>query len=247
MNQALDYAVLCGIIDYNPLSGVKINKKMFRKVKKKPNESQVFTDAEMNAIAELAYRDFHSRCKVYQLSPLALIFQFLTGVRIGELCALSYADLERENYIHVQRMLRRDLKEVVDYTKTDAGDREIYLVEEARQIIHLCKERQKELGVETEYIFSVTEKPITERCLIDLLKKYTKELDIPYRSSHKVRKTAGSLIVDKLNINAAREMLGHEDERTTLKFYTFDRTPKGEKEKSLEKAFSRTKSEHKAV
>lgn len=238
-NQALEYAVAREIIDSNPMSSVKINAKLFRKVKKKPNETQVYSDMEKNSIIPLAYRDFHTRCKVYQLSPLALIFQFLTGVRIGELCALKYSDLERENYIHVQHMLRRDLKEVVEYTKTEAGDREIYLVKEAREIIDLCRERQRELGVNTDYIFSVTEMPITERCVIDLLKKYTKELDILYRSSHKVRKTAGSTIVDAVNINTAREMLGHEDERTTLKYYCFDRTPKDERENQFEEAFLR--------
>ncbi len=50
-----------------------------------------------------------------------------------------------------------------------------------------------------------------------------------------------STIDSKVNINTAREMLDHEDERTTLKYYCFDRTPDDEREKQFEEAFSRRK------
>ena len=43
-----------------------------------------------------------------------MLFQFQTGIRIGELCVIRYEDLtEQRGYIHIQRMLRRDTSEVV--------------------------------------------------------------------------------------------------------------------------------------
>jgi integrase len=224
MRQALSYAIDLHIISANPMDSVKIDKKVFRKDKKKPDATQVFSDSEKSQIIKLAWKDFEEKVKVYELSPLALIFQFQTGLRIGELCSVRYEDIECEDYIHIQRMVRRDTKEVVPHSKTDEGDRQVFLTTEAKRIIAVAKARQEELKVRSDgYIFSIDNKPITERCIISLLKKYCKNLGILYRSSHKVRKTYGSDLLDAgVSINTTRMMLGHSDEKTTLKYYCFD-------------------------
>ena len=224
IRQMLDYAVDLGIIPHNPMLNLKIDKKMFQTEKKKSDVTQVFTDEEKARIIELAWQDFHNQTKVYLLSPLALIFQFLTGLRIGELCTVKYEDIESKDYIHIQRMLRRDTGEVVPHTKTDSGDRYVYLTNEAKHIIQIAKECQENLHVDCGgYIFSINGKPLTERCIIDLLKKYCKNENILYRSSHKVRKTYGSnLLNNGICVNTVRRLLGHTDERTTLKYYCYD-------------------------
>ena len=121
-------------------------------------------------------------------------------------------------------MVRRDTKEIVPHTKTDCGDRFVYLTEEAKRIIATAKERQRELRVNSEgYIFSLTDEPIPERCISSLLKKYCNKLGILHRSSHKIRKTYGSSLLEGgVSINTTRIMLGHSDEKTTLKYYCFD-------------------------
>lgn len=224
MRQALAYAVDLDIIPSNPMEAVKIDKKIFTKEKKKPDYTQVYTLDEKKQISALAWEDFKEAVKYYELSPLALVFQFQTGLRIGELCAIRYEDIENKDYIHIQRMIRRDSKEVVAHTKTDCGDRYIYLTKEARKIIATAKKRQEELKVPSNgYIFSLSDKPIPESCIISLLKKYCNKLGILYRSSHKVRKTYGSALLEGgVSINTTRIMLGHSDEKTTLKYYCFD-------------------------
>lgn len=176
--------------------------------------------------------------KDYRLSPLALIFQYQTGVRIGELVILRYEDIETENYIHIQRMYRRDTHEVVEHTKSDDGDRQVYLTEKARRIIRAAREYQQSHGYPDDgYIFALGDQIIPQRCINSLLMKYCKILDIPYRSSHKNRKSYGSALLNNgVSINTARQMLGHADEETTLKYYCYDQSLSSEKEKSLEKA-----------
>lgn len=226
LRQVLLYAVDLHIIDCSPFQNVHIDgRRVFRKVKKKPSHTQIFSHDEYEKILEFAWNDFHNRTKIYVLSPLALIFQFQTGMRIGEICTLRYDDIEIPDEIHVQRMIRRDENLVVDHTKTDAGDRNIILSDDAKMIIRACREYQNEIGVDSDgYIFSINGKPLTERSIADLYRKYCKWLGIDQKSSHKARKTYISTLLDNnVNINTVREMVGHTDEHTTLANYCFDR------------------------
>lgn len=243
MRQLLDYAVDKEIIKSNPIQNIKVDSKLFRREKKKPDNTQVFTRDEVRLIEQLAWEDYYNRSKKYQLAPLAVLFQFQTGVRIGELCTLRYEDITG-NYIHIQRMLQRYPCKVVSRTKTSCGDREIYLTETARSIIKACQHRQKELGVETDgYIFSIIDgRPLSYISVEDSYTKYCKEIGIPHKSSHKARKTFISALIDSaVNINTIRQMAGHSDERTTYNSYVFDRHPESEKNQMIEEALNNMK------
>ena len=226
LRQALDYAVDTGVIPTNPFSLVKVDsRRMFRKVLKKPDETQVFNDEEFKKIIELAYDDYLTTKSIYPLAPLAVIFQMNTGVRVGELCALQYSDIERENYIHVQRMLRWSTGEVVDHTKTSYGDRLVPLTDDAKKVIALTKTRHN-----GSYIFSTTDSFLPHYAVCDLYVKYCKKIGCTIKRSHKSRKTYISTLIDaNVNINSIRKIVGHADERTTLGNYCFDR--KTEKER----------------
>ena len=127
---------------------------MFQKVKKKPDYTQVFLTNEIKPLAQMAWEDFfHSNRLVHKLAPLAILFQFQTGLRIGELCAVRYEDLESDNSIHIQRMFRYETNEIVEHTKTDCGDRIIPLTDLAMKYIQLAKEFQVKQGITTSYIF----------------------------------------------------------------------------------------------
>ncbi len=240
MRQMLDLAVESNIISENPFSLVKVDgKRLFQKDRKKADYTQIFTNEEIKKITTLAWEDFENRTKVYELSPLALLFMLQTGLRIGEVCVVKYSDIESADYIHIQRMLRRDTKEVIEHTKRNCGDREVYLSSTAKELIQAAKERQEEYGVTSEYIFSVNGLPLTERSIADLFRKYNKKLGIIQKSSHKARKTYISSLIDTgVNINTVREMSGHATEKTTYRNYVFDRSTEAEKKEKLEMALS---------
>lgn len=239
MRQALLYAVDLKILDKSPFSEVKIDgKRLFRKVKKKPDYIQVFSEQECKEITDMALDDFRNHVNTYPLSPLALLFQLQTGIRIGELCALKYEDLETPDSIHIQRMVRRDTKEVVDHTKTDCGDRQVLLTSFAKYLIQTAREYQKALHVQSDYIFSVDNQPLTERCIASLYTKYTKHTDSGiHKSSHTARRTFISSLLDaQMSINSVRQYAGHADERTTLRNYVFDRTDQAARLQKFEDA-----------
>ena len=237
IRQMLDYAEELEIVEENLFRKVKIDsKRMFRKVQKKKDCTQVYTKEEEILIFREAWNDFkNSKRLVYRLAPLAVMFQFLTGVRIGELCALKFDDVEN-GVLHVVRMLQRDSDKVVEHTKSHE-DRDVLLTDAALDIIEVARAYQEEHGCKGEYIFSTTEDALSYAETNILLKKYCKRLNILYRSSHKSRKTYISSLIDAgININTIRSYAGHADERTTYFNYCFDRAPDAEKKMLLEKA-----------
>ena len=237
MRQCLDYAVDLEIIDVNQFRKVNVDgRRMFRKVRKKKDSTQVYSKDEVIILFQKAWNDFEFSTRlVYRLAPLALMFQFFTGVRIGELCALKFTDIEN-GILSVSRMLQKDTDKVVEHTKSHE-DREVLLTDAALELIEVSRAYQEEHGGKGEYIFSMTEEALSYAETNILLKKYCKRLDILYRSSHKSRKTFISSLIDAgININTIRSYVGHADERTTYGSYCFDRTPDTEKKMLLERA-----------
>lgn len=59
------------------------------------------------------------------------------------------------------------------------------------------------------------------------------------KSSHCARKTYTSALMDaNINIRTIAKTVGHADERTTLRNYTFDRNEKDERLKKIENALN---------
>ena len=239
MRQCLDYAVDLEIVEDNQFRKVKVDgRRMFRKVRKKKDSTQVYSKDEVIILFRKAWDDFRNSTRlVYRLAPLAMMFQFFTGVRLGELCALKYSDIEN-GIMTVSRMLQKDTDKVVDHTKSHE-DREVILVDGALELVEIARAYQEEHGCKSEYIFSTTDKPLKYREVNALLKKYCKGAEILYRSSHSARKTYISSLIDAgININTVRSYAGHADERTTYWNYCYDRTPDAEKKRLLERALA---------
>ena len=213
----LTYAVDLEIIPVNPFLQVHFEgRRVFTPERKKPSVTQVYTAEEAKAIIAMAWEDFKvPGKKVCLLLPLAVIFQFLTGVRVGELCALQYKDIEGDS-IHVQRQTRGYKHEVVEHTKSVAGDRQIYLTKEALHVVETAKRFQEENGYDSNgYIFSIDGQPLIYHNINKAYKRYCERLGIPYRSSHKVRKTFISTLLDNMNHETVRVIAGHADLQTT--------------------------------
>jgi len=241
MRQILDYAVDAEYIKENPLRKVHIEARMvFKPKRKKPSFMQVFTREEVEALYQAAWEEFHAGgMTVHKLAPLAVMFQFQTGVRIGELCAVRYEDIEG-NEIYINRMYRFKTEELVDYTKGHHDGRYVPLTAEARRIIDTARTYQKEHGLcDNGYIFSVDEEPLSYYSVRKLYEKYCRKIGTYAKSSHKSRMTYISALIDGgVNINAIREMVGHEDERTTYNSYCYDRKTKSERIALIEQALS---------
>lgn len=239
IRQCLDYAVDTDVIEENLFRKVRVDgRRAFRKVHKKKDCTQVYSKEEVKNIYHEAWNDFiNSTRLVYRLAPLAVMFQFQTGLRLGELCATKFEDVEN-GVLNVVRMLQRDSEKIVEHTKSHE-DRQVLLTDAALELIEVARAYQEEHGCKGEYIFSTTDKALSYAETNILLRKYCKRLGILFRSSHKSRKTYISSLIDAgININTVRSYAGHADERTTYFNYCFDRAPDTEKKMLLEKALA---------
>lgn len=117
LRQALEYAVDRNYLEENVFQKVKVDKKMLRKQPKKPDYTQVFTKEEQKQIIDFAWEDYRNRVKVYELSPLAVIFQYQTGVRIGELSTLKFSDVEGDVTPECNHGVRNRLRRSVGRAK----------------------------------------------------------------------------------------------------------------------------------
>lgn len=247
IRQILEYALELGVIGQNPFSRVKIEAKMFRHMPKPENESQVFTVEDERHICKLAMEHYRNCPK--SITPLAILLNFNLGVRVGELVALKWGDIDGNNYIHVQRMEVADYvldssgnvtrcgSKIVEHTKSYAGDRKIYLNQDARDVLLLVKKRSFSYGFrDGDYIFvNSNSSRLTTGSINSFLYKLCDEMNIGRKSSHKIRKTYISSLFDSgLNINKIREIAGHEDEKTSLNNYCFDRKTDSDTEKLLD-------------
>ncbi len=234
IRQMLAYALEAGYISQNPFAKVTVNSKVFQKEKKPVNETQVYRLEEEIAIVDEALKDYERKPEV--TTPLAVILLFYLGLRVGEVVALKDTDIH-ENVIEVGRMERRIFetddgleyhqvgRSVEDCTKTPAGLRRIPVIKEAMEIINLILEVDHQQGYERDfYLFMENGKRKPDSAVRWRLKKYCKNLGIPYKSPHKIRKTYISKLIDSgISINTIREYAGHVDERTTYHNYCFDR------------------------
>lgn len=239
MRQILDYAVDAEIIKENLFRKVRIDNKMvFDPVKKQPSECQVFTKEEVEALYEAAWKDFEEgHNPIQRLAPLAVMFQFQTGIRIGELCTVRYEDLT-DHEIYISRFYRTEGKEIVEYLKGHNEGRYVPLTAEAKKIIAIAENYQKEHGMSTSgYIFSTNNQPLSYYTVGQLYRRYCEIIETQHKSSHKSRKTYISALIDgAVNINTIREVVGHADERTTYNSYCYDRKSKAERAALIEKA-----------
>ena len=248
IRQALDYAVQKKIIQSNPFNSVHIDSKLFQPKKKPADKTQVFLTNEQPLIEAEAWNDF---AKTGSVSCLAIPFAFQTGLRLGEIVALKESDIDG-NYIHVQRMESRKVEQfpdgswskqtfvVVDYTKSEAGDREVYLSRTARNILQEILRSNAQHGYyDNDFLFLDEQGRVHSKSVDYRIRKYCRHIGISEKATHKIRKTYISTLIDSgLNINAIRQLAGHEDERTTYNNYCFNRLTDAQTEQLLENALN---------
>ena len=100
LNGMFQLAFEKGIIKENTLKQITIGIK-FRQINKHPSEKMVLQTGEYEALLEYLDEEFKEK---QSIKYIAVKFGLFTGLRIGEIIALKWEDLDLENRImHVQR------------------------------------------------------------------------------------------------------------------------------------------------
>lgn len=204
-----EYAHRKHYIKENPMPNVKIQVK-YRQVPKKTGATQTYNEEELKQL--LSYLE-SKYTETMDTVFLAVKLNFLLGLRVGELVALKWTDIEN-NKLHIVREEVRNQVEntisIAEHTKTHQ-DRFVILVPKALEILNRIE------TTDTEYIFMRDGNRITSREVAYVLEKYAERNGLKTKSTHKMRKTyASNLSASGVPIDAIREQLGHSDLATTL-------------------------------
>lgn len=231
LKQTFGYAVDMNYIDKSPYR-IRINEKQIIYAGRKSNEQSVFFPKEQEKLIEEMERMLSANPKT--ITPLAVELNFQLGLRVGELMALRYSDIEND-FIHIQRQYvvhtdatdtknpRKSGYDIVDHTKSKKGDRLIPLTEEAKRLIERIRSaNEQNNNICEDFLFVYRGKVIQPKSVEDRIGKGCKNIGIPVRKCHCIRKTfASTLYTQGVPVQTISRLLGHEDITTTLTNYIF--------------------------
>jgi len=216
------------------MNDLQLSKNVFRRVVKS-KEEQIYLENEIPLVIE--YLKSHPT-----ILNLGILLAFQTGLRTAELAALKPKDVIGKT-IHIQRQeikykhpeTNRCVHVIKEYAKTDAGNRYVIITDSALETIEMVKR----LNPNGEFLFEVNGKRILTNSYNDGIARMCKDLNIPRKSMHKIRRTYGTTLLDaKVDESLIMEQMGHSDITTTKKFYYYSNKLQKSKIEQINKAIS---------
>lgn len=153
----------------------------------------------------------------------AILLCLYTGLRLGELCALKWEDIDMENQlIAVRRTVQRlyveghTTKTVLLETapKSASSRREIPLPSAVFALLKALQEENKK-----EYVFG-WDKPVEPRTMQNHFKRILKKAGLSDKNFHALRHTFSTNCIEGgTDVKSLSELLGHSDVQITLNRY----------------------------
>lgn len=205
-----EYAFRKKYILVNPVPNIHIHVK-YRQVVKKPAKTQIFNTDELKQLND--YLDMMYK-ETEDTAFLCVKVNFYLGLRVGELVAIRWEDIENSQ-LHVVReeILNKETNsyEVVSHTKTHT-DRYVDIPDKAMEIFNIIPR-------DSEYVFVRDGNRLHARQIAYVLEKYAERQSIAVKSSHKTRKTYASILsCSGVPLDSVRESLGHASLHTTYAY-----------------------------
>ena len=187
----------------------------------KENKLYVLTKREQNKITNYVLENINSR-------NIGLLISLYSGIRIGELCALRWEDIDfKKNCLTINKTIQRVYikdknknisKVIITTPKTKNANREIPINKDFLEILKKVKSDKK------NYILTGNEKYIEPRTYRKYFNKILDELRIKHFNFHSLRHTfATNCISLGVDYKTVSELLGHANVNITLNLYVHPR------------------------
>lgn len=218
----LDFAVTLGLILINPMAQIQTKN---RKTDKKENFYEMH---ELETFLRLAREQLTTN---YYMAFRLMAF---TGIRVGELCALGWDDVDfGAGTIHITKTITRDDKGneyIGEVPKTNASNRQLALEQTTLQELIAWGLEQKRMCLSigkpfTAYHDRVIVSPhyrdfINTNTVRDSLREFIRQNELKKVTPHGFRHTHCSLLIEwGYSIKKIQIQMGHAKIETTLNVY----------------------------
>ena len=239
-------AIQEGILFLNPCDGVTLPKESCIKT---PTKKQIsLSDDEIEKFKEVALEKYKSTSEYCSRDFLVLLLIVNLGLRVGEMLALSWSDIDFENRIvYINKTLQSDIRNfeakegekklysrIKNSTKTNAGMRVISLNDSVMSYLEELRAYDKRNNIVSDYVACTTAGTLNrarnlQRSLERLLKKANIDKKV---SLHTLRHTFGSYLLRKgVGIEVISKLMGHA--RITVTYNKYIHTIKEEEAKAM--------------
>ena len=229
------------IVDWNPKLIMR-DAKIKTYNNKKPVQEMYFLEEEFDKMMEFLKSN-------PDMKNLGITLSFVTGIRIGELVALQYSDLEKDSvgfkiYIHKTEQhcedeFGKEIYVIKETPKTDNGIRVVYIPINYEWVIDKLLEYNH---TEEDFIFRDLETGERFRTSVirRRLKRNNKKLGIDiHKSPHSIRRTTITKLVESgMSNEFITSVAGHSDFTVTVRHYIFDRSTDKQKAIAMNRAFN---------
>lgn len=161
-------------------------------------------------------------CSNLNISKTGILLCLSTGLRLGEICSLKWADIDLDQkLIHVNRTVQRiavkdentKTRLMMTPPKSIYSIREIPISDPLGQLLLTVKKEGQ------EYLLCGT-KPMEPRTYENHFKKYLKAASIKQYNFHVIRHTFATNCIDSgMDVKSLSEILGHSDIKITMGCY----------------------------
>ena len=180
---------------------------------------QVFTPAQERRLLAHLYGHF-------SLAGLGILIGINTGMRIGEICGLTWADVDlKRRMLHVGRTVqrlwlsdgeRRERGIVTGPPKSASSRREVPLTSDLLQLLRPLKKRFPA----DAYVLSAQPQPMEPRTLRNRYYRILRQLGLPPVRFHGLRHTFATRCVEsRCDYKTLSAILGHSTIGTTMNLY----------------------------
>ena len=213
LNQTFLYALTNQIINTSPYDNIKINKN------KTKNEIKILTKKDQYKLEKHIIDNYKTKPEL-----LGILLVLYSGLRIGELCALTWDDIDLDNFtLDINKALSFDVdlttnKKIITekHTKTSHSVRKVII---PKYIISFLKDL-KQIN-KTGYFIETTNNKRNKLDKYRLLFKETiNKLNIEKINFHALRHTYATRAIESgMDVKTLSELMGHSSPFITQSIY----------------------------
>lgn len=153
------------------------------------------------------------------IDRIAYLLCLETGIRLGEICALQWSDIDfSSGLLYIRRTAYRinyggRTELVIQAPKSDCSKRVVPLTAKMLSLLHPLKA--------SGYLLTGNDRAMEPRTLQYRFRSFLKALGIPTRNFHILRHSFATRCIERgMDAKTLSEILGHANVKTTLQMYT---------------------------